>query len=177
MKEPRSRIGAAFTLFAGIASVAAWFGVTPDLVGKVAYGFIHPALPFFTFFSGFFTGVFARDWMRWRDKVLASRIEADEAERRSKDELAALSVEFKGFDVDVKALACIAYDDGEYVFEYGPDGLGPMSWQVARIADVETVPDGSFRYTLKPTVRGMFDENPELLDEMRRYIEENKDAE
>lgn len=172
--KPTSMFWAAFNCMAGLVTLAAWFGITPELVGEVAYRFIHPVLPMAMFFIGMSAGYFIRDNMRRKDLALAAeeerRAEAEKAEIAAyKAELEMVAV-LKGYSIKAKSAACAAFDGGSYRSDVDHrEGTDACSTQIATIMDCETLPDGAFRYTLKPAIAALLEKYPEVLDPMRQH--------
>jgi len=111
-----------------------------------------------------------------REREEREAAEEAEDERRAHEELLdAMAARFKRFDVEAKKLACAIYDEGEIVAHMSLDNAyGSWAYEAKMITDYETMPDRAYRYTLKPDVREMIDDHPELIAEVRESMKEGQ---
>ena len=116
------------------------------------------------------------------EKMRIGREEREAAKSAEADRLAlekkmnAAAVEFKKYEVDTKAVVCRIYDEGEFVFGHDMnEGRDDCSIQISRLTECETLPYNEFRYTLKPFTKDMLDAHPELLKDVREYLEQNRE--
>ena len=186
--------------FAGAIVSIAWFAIAnPDIVNQQFYDAMNRLLPFLMLFFGMMAGWSMRDGMKNRDAEVEARIRREDAEhaekmrreqeeheaekareaekRARRTEIDQAAMQFKTYEVDAKALACRVYDEGEFVFDFDVSKARDIaSSQIERIMERETLPEGSIRYTLKPMAREMLDAHPELLKDIREYIERNRQS-
>lgn len=180
--------------FIGSIVGIAWFAIAnPEIVNQQFYDAINRLLPFLMLCFGLMAGWSLRDGMKKRDAETEARIKreddehaermrrdreeyesarAEQAEKAERDKrLGAAATEFKSFDFDAKTAVCIAYDESEFMFDYDlSTGRDDFSSQVTRLTERETLPEGKYRYTLKPRAREMFDQRPDLLVDARAHL-------
>lgn len=188
----------ASTLIAAFLAAPSWLpylGIEPEWFGSWLVRAVQLFLPVITLAVGMFLGWRAHAKTGENERLAAER---EDALRREREEREARAIEerkmreleeeherhleeralsFMNFDYDAKVLACVIYDEGEMILPGNFDGdNGHFAAQASSLTHRETLPNGYYRFTLKPWARELIDSRPELISGVRAHIERAKRA-